>query len=218
MTEASKVSLIRILIEVGFKPKQQSLIYNFGKLNIFASQGVNERLQDCFLFMGSYIGKNSAIELEFSLPLEVESYEIGLALIAYHFKRAGMEPMPEWLKTGLSLQHMLPWEKERIAYNAAPKALIEYEWYRLLIKKLRKKAEEAEDSHISIFSYEKGVLKVVLGNEVIAILGSGNDWETEAKIKTKSLIILPKRISSRDGLVYIWKAELNIDRCRFETL
>ena len=62
MTEASKVSLIRILIEVGFEPKQHGLIYNFGKLNIFASQGVNERLQDCFLFMGSYIGKNSAIE------------------------------------------------------------------------------------------------------------------------------------------------------------
>lgn len=218
MTEASKVSLIRILIEVGFEPKQHSLIYNFGNLNIFASQGVNERLQDCFLFMGSYIGKNSAIEIEFSLPLEVESYEIGLALIAYHFKRADLEPMPEWLKTGLSLQHMLPWEKERIAYNATPKALIEYDWFRLLIKKLRKKTEEVEDNHITIFSFENGILKVVSGNEVIAIHGSGKDWDTDAKIKTKSLVILPKRISKRDGLVYIWKGELNIDRCRFKTI
>jgi hypothetical protein len=217
MTE-TKMPLINILTAIGFELKQNKLVYNFRRINIIANQTVNQYFQECIIFYGSYFGNNRAVEIDFQLPFEVDTFETGLALIAFNLKDIDLVDRPEWLQIGLTLQHILPWKKECIAYNAAPKALIEYEWFRLLIKKLRKKTEEVEDSHITIFSFENGILKVVSGNEVIALHGSGNDWNTDAKIKTKTLDILPKRISKRDGLVYIWKGELNIDRCRFEIL
>lgn len=212
----TKIPLLNILIAIGFELKSNTLVYNFRRINIIANQSVNQYFQESIIFYGSYFGNNSVGEIDFQLPIEVDSFETGLAFIAFNLKGVDIVDRPEWLQIGLTLQHILPWEKDRIAYNAAPKALIEYDWFRLLIKKLRKKTEEVEDNHITIFSFENGILKVVSGNEVIAIHGSGNDWKTDAKIKTKTLDILPKRISKRDGLVYIWKGELNIDRCRFE--
>lgn len=143
MTE-TKIPFINILIAIGFELKSNTLVYNFRRINIIANQSVNQYFQESILFYGSYFGNNSVGEIDFQLPIEVDSYETGLALIAFNLKGVDIVDRPEWLEIGLTLQHILPWEKQLIAYNAAPKALIQYEWFRLLIKTLRKKADEAK--------------------------------------------------------------------------
>ncbi|WP_426092367.1 hypothetical protein [Flavobacterium sp. DSR3-2] len=206
----ANVSLQSILIKIGFLPNGDGLQFDFGNCKLKAIQGINQYFQDGFNFVGYYITGRSAGELDFFLPLQVESYEQGLSVIAYYLRNADFKNKPDWLNEGLALREHLPWLKETKAYNENPNAIIEHEWFRVLVNKLKLIISTSTNEDVTTFSFDGIVLTVVCNNEIFVVSGLGKNWQSIAKVKTKSLEFLPKRIPDRDIPVYIWKDNLHI--------
>jgi hypothetical protein len=205
------VSMQSILSKIGFLPNGDGgLHFDFGNCKLNAIQGMNRYLQDGYNFFGYYISDRSAGNIDFFLPLEVESYEQGIALLAYYLRNATFINKPDWLIEGLALSEHLPWEKEIRAYNENPKAIIEHEWFRVLVKKLRLLISVSKEEDVTRYSFKGNVLEVVCNNESLVISGLGKDWHRTATVKTKSLDSLPKRILNKSILVYIWEDNLHI--------
>jgi len=204
------ISLQSILIEIGFLPSGDGLQFDFGNCKLKVIQGINRHFQNGFNFFGYYISERSAGELEFSLPLQVESYQQGLAFISYYLRDADLKNKPNWLIEGLVLKEHLPWERDMKAYKENPKATIEHEWFRVMVNKLRLLISTSTDEDVTTFSFDGTILKVVCNNQTFVVSGIGKDWQRTATVKTKSLDFLPKRIPNRDVLVFIWKDKLII--------
>lgn len=169
----TNISMQSILIKIGFYPNEDGLQYDFGNCKLKEIQGVNQYFQEGFNFFGYYISERSAGEFDFFLPLQVESHEQGLALIAYYLRNEEFKNKPNWLDEGLSLMEHLPWEKETKAYNENPKAYIEHEWFRVLVNKLRVLIYNSTDEDVTKFSFDGNVLKVVCNNETFVASGAG---------------------------------------------
>jgi len=206
----ANVSMESILIQIGFLPYENGLQFCFGNCNLKAIQGINRNFQEGFNFYCYYISNRTAGELEFFLPYQVDSYEQGLAFIAYYLRNADLKNKPHWVNEGLALSEHLPWEKDRKEYNENPTATIEHEWFRVLVNKLRLLISYSKDEDVSTFSFDGTVLKVVCNNETFVVGGLGKGWQRTATVKTKSLDFLPKRISNRNVPVFIWKDNLHI--------
>lgn len=212
----SNVSLQSILTKIGFLPTGDGLQFDFKNCKLIATQGINRYFQEGFIFFGYYITERSAGELDFFLPLQVESYEQGLAFIAYYLRNADFKNKPNWLNEGLALREHLPWEKEKKTFNENPKAIIEHEWFRVLVNKLRLLISTSTDEDVTTFSFDGTVLRVVCNNGSLVVGGLGMAWQNTATVKTKSLDFLPKRISNRNIQVYIWKEKLYVGNRVFQ--
>ena len=206
----ANVSMQSILFKIGFITNEDGLQYDFGNCKLKAIQGVNRYFQEGFNFCGYYISDRNAGELDFFLPIQVESYEQGLALLAYYLRNANFQNKPDWLIDGYALSEHLPWKKEMKAYNENPRADIEHEWFSVLVNKLRLLIPESTDEDITTFSFDGTVLKVVFNNETFVVSGTGKQWQQTATVKTKSLDFLPKRIPKRNVSIFIWKDDLHI--------
>lgn len=206
----ANVALQSILIEIGFIPIEEGFQFDFGNCKLKAIEGTNQYFQEGFNFCGHYITDRKFGELVFFLPLQVESNQQGFALLAYYLRNANFKNKPDWLSEGLALTEFLPWKKNLKAYNENPKAFIEHEWFRVIVKKMKLLISNSTDENVTIFSFDGTVLKVVCNNETLVVSGIGKDWQRIAKVKTKSLDFLPKRISNSDVEIFIWQDKLNI--------
>src|SRR4051812_10299971 len=110
------IELESILEKIDFKSLPDGYEFDFGNGKLKAIPGLTRQFYDGFTFLGYFISARKAGEIEFSLPLKVESYEQGIAFIAYYLRNADLKIVPQWLKEGLVLKHLLPWERERKAY------------------------------------------------------------------------------------------------------
>lgn len=214
----ANVSMQSILTKIGFYPNEDGLEFDFGNCKLKAIQGINRYLKDGFNFLGYCISERSAGEFDFFLPLQVESYEQGIALIAYCLQNADLKHKPDWLHEGLSLKEYLPWEKESIAFTENPKASIEHEWFRVLVNKLRLLIANSNDEDVTTFYFDGAVLKVICNNETFVVSGFGKEWQQTATVKTKSLDFLQKKIPNKNVTIYIWKDSLNIGNRAFKLL
>jgi hypothetical protein len=212
----ANVSMQSILIKIGFLPNRNGLEFDFGNGILVAIEGVNGYFQEGYSFYGYFISKMTAGEFDFFLPILVESYEQGLAFIAYYIQYADFLNKPDWLTEGLALKEHLPWEKENKAFKENPEATIEHEWFRVLVNKLRILISISTEEDITTFSFDGTVLKVVCNNEAFVVSGIGKDWQRTATVKTKSLNFLPKRIPNRNVLFYVWDDLLHIGNRAFQ--
>lgn len=212
----ANVSVQSILTKLGFLPNGDGLQYDFGNCKMNVSQGINQYFQEGYNFYGCYISDRTAGELDFFLPLQVESYEQGLAFIAYYLRKADFINKPVWLNEGLALRDHLPWENERNIYQRNPIANIEHEWFRVLVNKLRCLISRSTDEDLTSFSFDGKVLKVVCNNETFVVSGFGKEWQRPATVKTISLDFLPKRIKNRNTSIYTWEDKLYIGNRLFK--
>ena len=210
------ISLESILVKIGFVPFGNEYVYDFGNCKLKAFKGLNLRFQDGFNFSGNYFTTRNSGYFDFSLPYVVESYELGIAYLAYNLKGGRLQNIPLWLIEGQHLEDLLPWKKSLRAFEENPKAIIEHEWFRILVKKLRLKAITADENETTSFNFDGSVLKVVCHNESITISGQGKAWHTTAFVKTKSLTHLPKKIVNQNAYLYVWKDNLHISNRAFE--
>ncbi len=212
----AKISLHSILIKIGFLPSEIGLKLDLENCKLEAFQGYNRYFQEGYSFFGYYFSGRSAGEFDFFLPLQLESYEQGIALLAYYLRNTDLEIKPDWLNEGLLLKEYLPWEKVAKAYNENPKATIEHEWFRVLAAKIKLLAFTAPDEDLTTLSFDGTLLKVVCNNEIYVISGLGTDWQRTAKVKTQSLNLLPQRIPKRNVEVFIWEDKLHIGNRIFD--
>lgn len=204
------VPIEEILIDIGFLPTEDGLQFDFGNFKLKAIEGMNRSFFHGFHFFGFYTIARSAGTIRFHLPLKVESHNQCIAFMAYYLRNAEVANIPIWLEEGMALKELLPWERELKAYNDNPKATIEHEWFRLIVRKMRLIASTSNNEDITTFSFDGTILKIVCNNQLLVSPAQGRDWGKIAKVKTESLDFLPKRIEKRSVSIYIWKEKLYI--------
>jgi len=210
------ISLESILNEIGFQRSELGLQFDFGNCVLKVVVGVNEYFQSGFNFFGNFFTTRTSKTFIFFLPEEVASYEQGIALIAYYLRNTAFQIKPQWLSDGLALNHYLPWKIESKAYDERPVAIIESEWFRVLVNKIQLSISASSDEDVTVFSFDGTILKVVCNLETFVISGEGKHWGRTATIKTKSLNFLPKRIQKGSVMIFIWEGILYVGNRRFE--
>lgn len=197
-----------ILRDIGFRWKGDCREFDFGNGYLKASKVW--KFREIFLFHGYCRTERNITQFQFELPTEVESFEQGLALIAYHLRNADFIQVPAWLPRGLELSDLLPWRKGLKEYEENPKATVENAWFRLLVKKLLEFAKTAMDDDFCCFSFDGTVLKIQWQNTVVACHAVGRPWKNKALVNTRSFGSLFKRISSKDIDIFVWENKLHI--------
>jgi len=208
-TFEGNVELQQILLELGFESTSRGLQYDFGNCKLTASN-IWSLKGNCYSFYVYYRSERKMGGIEFDLPLKVESYQQGVALLAYHLISADLLTIPEWLNNGKEWLDLLPWRRDLKAYEENPKAIIEHEWFRLLVKKIRTEVKDSSDDNVTIFSFDGTILKVECNDKIFVCSGTGKAWKENAIIKTKALDFLSKRIEKKNVFIYKWEGLLHI--------
>ncbi len=211
-----------LLVELGFQAEvarytdqQPGYRYDFGNLVLHASQVTNEYLRQTMLFTGTKFSPRSIGSVEFSLLLNVESYEQGVALIAYNLGQDfnPMKPTP-WLLQGRIWEEHLPGRRELRRFQQRPQCNVEADWFRVAVKKLIAFGENAAEGDCFSVSFAGNVLTVVLPDQQLVMPATGKDWPQAYQCLASGLRHLPRRTPSIGVSVSIWDGYLTIGRLR----
>lgn len=89
-------------------------IYDFGTLQLTAAEVFSRFYQPVFLFGGVIRGQRSIQQVQFEIPLEIDSFEQGVAWISYCLgDRFRSEREAHWLDDGRKWGEHLPWMRNR---------------------------------------------------------------------------------------------------------
>ncbi len=149
---------------------------------------------------------------DFNLPCELDSLDQGKALISYYLRDFTPEFPCLWLEQGRALRHLLPWERQRLAYEASPKCQIERDWFRLATKKLRDFAEAADEVTFIDVGFDGKTILFQTQVGTIAMPATGDAWEETFRFRLRSLTCLPKRLNDSRVSVAIFENRLTIAR------
>ncbi len=166
MSTNENVLLETILIKIGFLPTEDGLQFDFGNCKLKTIKGMSPQLFYGITFLGYWKTNRSMGQLDFSLPLEVESFEQGIALIAYNLRKAELKIKPNWLIEGLSLSELLLWEIEKKKYRDNPRAIIDHEWFRIIVKKLLEASKNSTEDAVTTFSFVTDLKLFVRGGVI----------------------------------------------------
>lgn len=121
---ASPIPTQDVLLALGFKKDSSvlsdgdvGLSFDFGNFKLEASQNVNRYFQTVMILGGVMTTARSVTAVHFEIPLEVESFEQGVALVTHCLDRhaggtfVGTFPVA-WLNEGRKRRDRLPWYKK----------------------------------------------------------------------------------------------------------
>ena len=184
--------------------------YDFGNLHLTAGQGVNRYFVPVFLF-GGVVGDARSIKLvEFEMPLEIESFEQGVAWISHGIGTDFHPRIPTpWLADGQKWKDHLPWVRDMKAYERRPQCSVEKDWFRVAAKKLRVVAAASCETGLVWLSFDGEVLRISVCGATVVVPAAGTAWHICYAIKGTALDHLPKRLND-PVLVSIWDAKLTI--------
>lgn len=172
-------------------------------------------------FSGHLASLDSFQVFDFMLPLQVDSFEQGVAFITYNLgkKFAPKRPTP-WLELGREWEDLLPWRQKAILYNQRPNCHAEADWFRVAVKKLVSCGQQADDAQRFEVSCLDGILKFKMDDQTVALQVKGNDWPESYFGKTKLLTRISKRTPSDGVAIGVWEERLSIGRIslRLESL
>ena len=215
-----------VLSELGFKencdPRYAGLNpayqYDFGNLELTAFESHNRYFRPVFWFSGVAWGHNSLRDIDFEMPLEVDSFEQGVAWIAYVLGRKFCPKKPAlWLEQGQEWADTLPWVRRLKQYEARPCCSVDREWFRVAGKKLRERAGSADANEMASFEFDGDVLRIKTSSALLAMPAQGVAWDRAYYLPLSKLDFLPKRIMRYTVQVSVWEGRLSID-CRLFNL
>jgi hypothetical protein len=216
-----------VLKQIGFKelhnPDKSDFIdsfeYDFGSFKLKVRVLMNRRFKQVYHFSGILKTERSNNMIDFEVPMEVESFEQGVAYISYGLgSRFNSSISPQWYLDGLNWKNQLPWLKANEEFRNTPSAYIQHDYFKLIEKKMSAIAINAKEDETTTFSFDGEILRIVCSGNLIVTQAVGKAWTSNAVIKTKTLIYLPKRIR-KDGIsIYIWKDNLNIGNTLFSLI
>ncbi|GGY25016.1 hypothetical protein [Pseudoduganella albidiflava] len=193
--------------------------FNFGNLKLSATQVTNLYLQPVFFISGMIITPRSITEISSDIPVEVESFEQGVAWIVYLL---GEKFIPfkttSWVDDGRRWSEHLPWERSRKAFEGRPQCSVERDWFRVAAKKIRNHASAAGASDMIIFRFDGEVLSIEMPGTHLAMPAQGKAWDSEYSLAATRMSALAKRIMGTTVYLGVWKGQLQIDRCCYPIL
>ena len=95
------------------------LSFEFGNFKLEASHGANRWLRPVVMIGGVMATERTLALVHFEMPLEVESFEQGVAFVTHCLDSSAggvfnpFSPAP-WLVEGRQYRHLLPWNKKSV--------------------------------------------------------------------------------------------------------
>lgn len=214
-----------MLLCLGFGRKHArtaDLVFHFGSLKLSASRVMSTRFDDVVLFTGALATEREVSEVDFEMPLHIQSFEQGMAWIVWHLDRAAPEGefIPkhdvDWVAEGRQNKHLLPWVIEMAAYEARPHCIVRRDWLRVAIKTMKETLTGTENETLITFAYSGGVLTIRYVGKVVALPAEGSDWPNVYSIPAEQLRRLPNRLMREFSEVAVWKGRLHFASCVFD--
>ena len=189
--------------------QQPSYFYNFGNLKLIATQVTSKYFRPIFSFYG-IIKTDRIIEaIDFTIPIEVESFEQGVAWISFGIKESFQPDLPTpWLSLGRGWKNHLPWVREQQEYKNRPQCDVDRVWFRIAAKQMRDLADGLVESDLALFEFDGDVLRISVCGQVFAMPAKGNAWKEPYTIKAKILSHLAKRLMKPIISIGVWKEHL----------
>lgn len=114
------MKLRRLLEDLGFVQDYSAMTdqrpgyyFDFGNMRLNAVEVLSKSFRPVMLFNGFEKTDRTVRQVNFELPLELESFEQGVALIVYYL---GKEFIPSiataWISQGREFEDALPWKKQ----------------------------------------------------------------------------------------------------------
>ena len=183
--------------------------HDFGNLRLTAAEVMSYH-GPRFLFSGVIEGARSVTMVDFEMPLEVESFEQGVAWI---WSGIGEEFRPRlptpWLEDGRTWQDHLPWVRRMEADKGRPQCLVERDWFRVAIKKLHAVAASASENDLVWLAFDGEALRIAAGGVTIIVPATGTAWDTRHAVKGTQLSDLPRRLTDAVPIA-VWDGKISI--------
>ena len=188
-----------------FEPKvypelETGLSYDFGDFQLTATRVMNLQVREAWHLFGLVAASRSVIQIEFEMPLQVDSAEQCAAWIAWALEhqlcneRLIASLNQELVILGLQHQSTLPWVRQQAAYAAHPNCWVERSWMRLLFKTLAGHVSKDDpDDRISI-RFDGAVLSFHGQDWTIPVPASVNAWIATYIIKVRDFSSFPVRL------------------------
>jgi hypothetical protein len=225
LSAGQKIEIRAVLLALGFTPDETSsgsLSFDFGNLLLSACEGFTARAGYAFNFSGVHSTPRTIRMYDFNLPCEIESLDQGKALISYYLRDFRPDIPCLWLEQGRELRHLLPWEQDRLAkqaaYDSLPKCQIERDWFRLAAKKLRGFAEAADEAASIDVAFDGKTILFQTQATTIAMPAAGDAWKETFRFRLKSLTCLPKRLNHPRVSIVVFESRLTIAGCSIPLL
>ena len=90
--------------------QEPSYRYEFGNFDLRAVQITSVGFRGVFKFSGVLIDRRTLQNIDFELPLELDSEKQGTAMLAYYLRsKLAISDDPAWLEQGRTWERFLPW-------------------------------------------------------------------------------------------------------------
>ena len=192
-------------VEAAWTEQQPGYQYDFGNFMLEASELMSLHFQRVMQFSGVQSDQRSIKEVDFQLPLNVECYEQGVALIANGIGRNFKPLIPtDWLEQGRQLQDYLPGMREIRLYDKRPQCLVEADWFKVAAKRLMAVGTTAKENATTDISFREHFLRFDTGQDVIVMPAHGDEWQQEYRCQTSAFQHISKRTPKAGVWFSVW--------------
>lgn len=201
-----------------YAEEQPGYYFDCGDFRLGAVRVTSLYVRPVFQFGGVRSTSRSLGMISFEMPVVVESFEQGVAWIVEALRLQGYTPhfRPDWYRIGEEHRDLLPWERQRAACAARPRCLVERDWLRPAIKKLREVSSNADPSDVTQISFDGEILRFRSGDVSVLIGASGTRWTESYAVCTRQLDGLPRRLMQEWIDVSIWDGRMTIGSRAFK--
>lgn len=227
------VSVRDLLPTLGFVPmwgtatdQEPAFEYKSGGIDIRLTQVTGLYLRPEFMVGGMAVTARELTYVERSMPLALASREQLVAWLTFAVGANFTTTAPvAWFKEGQGLQHLLPWEQEKLRLQAErekrarqrllrPPCTVERHWMRQLLNALNRIVGWPPAPGTFEITFDGEMLEVYARGQVAGVPAQGGSWPARFRGKLLHLHSLPRRLATNPVEVDIWRNELQIERAR----
>lgn len=212
------INLEHVLIELGFSKINSYFIYNLNVLSLKASIVTDFSYSDVYYFTGTILRERERSIISFKIPVYVNSFEQGLAMLSYYLRNDKLDKIIPWINEGLKLEAKLPWFIDIKAYENCPRIKIQSGWIRDTFKQIRDIAKNSNETDITSIFFDGKLIKIDSNNNLFQFKAEGEIWQSEVQVYTKDLLNLPKRIPDYEISIYLYNKSINILYRKFQLI
>lgn len=197
-----------------------------GGIDLRVAQVTGRYLRPEFLIVGVASNGRTLSHIEQSMPLALESSEQIVAWLAFAVGSGFRTHRPiDWLERGQALQHLLPWERARLALRLEteetarlrllrPHCSVAREDLRQLLNVGSQAAGWPPAPGHFALSFDGEMLKLRARSRIVAVEASGEPWSDMFVGELRHLHALPRRLDGDPIEIGIWKGMLEVGRVR----
>ena len=216
-----------LLTNIGFREDWDAITdelpgysFDFGNFVLRGVAGMTRHFEPTFYFDGIWQTERALQAVAFEMPLTVQSREQGIAWLA---KGIPQELVPllasTWLEEGRALRGHLPWEQSARRYDARPRCVIDRDWMRLAIRRLRTTSDNAGPEDLCRIAFDGTVLLFRSAVEPVAVPAlEGSPWVDSVEVRLRDFNGLPLRLQGERVEVSVWDGALRVGNRAFKVL